>query len=915
MDVILILCLQATLGSRPQRLRILPAPATVAVDARESRNAQPPTAAFEDHEVESIPDSVVVHSSPHLALVKVNISPVAQAEHGIFPSEINCSVNYDQMLSFAASEFVVFNSLGMVSVEAETGSFIEEVVEEEEEGCEDASSMMEVPRPLAIAKDTNAEPSNVGTALTVWRGERIVTRTPRATPTLVHASAIGTPERAEAPQTTRFSILPKRVLELRKSRSFPAVRRAIPHSTPRQLASHSPADATTVSSPSCSVQSSVIVSDSSQLGSLPEISLDDRSSFIQEVEQSTLVERESFFSGKADANIKLHAAIEIEVEEAVVCGGGLLAVVEIDVEEKNVIVKEEIVAEDLRVGWEKSVVVGTLESSVQAGPSPVVEENPTEGIHPSTHTPAEVSLLDPEGDDLKEENLENIFAPVIIHAVEEEKNEDDELIDFVDGAGVYRYFMPGLAIYRSISPLVIDGPAVPTSSPPPAYCQCCPGIELEWDELSIVDDVVAELRCYSLPFGLDDTHFQLAAQDDVDDLLDEGVDLKMWGAECVVVDVDDVEEDGEEVEVERQLLDGTYEEEYAVWIAESDDEDEDEDEEAEVEKELLTGLFDEPIVISDDVAMEQQNGGDDSFDLSEVLAGCYGPDGTGAEYLVNVVLPDFDAVDVLGIYDDFAPVFENVFGSKLSVPLPLEDGWLLDCSSSPSPAQEKVPLPIVTDTDLPTLHLEPAAEVDASDPVVVVADSLRDSPIQLFLPEETSPCLLPADDSPSPAVVNEKGAEEEKVFSDIGAEVIDSENVGIVAEEVGLAYCGENVEVSAPIDIDVPNLNEKTKTLLWRGVTREVESLQNDVCCIYVALLHLSHMNVYFQETLRWRLRPVSLPPSPAPSDLQNELQRIRQNLRRPKNMTDQEKRIRKVWELHGSEKAQTLKERLLRKA
>jgi hypothetical protein len=80
----------------------------------------------------------------------------------------------------------------------------------------------------------------------------------------------------------------------------------------------------------------------------------------------------------------------------------------------------------------------------------------------------------------------------------------------------------------------------------------------------------------------------------------------------------------------------------------------------------------------------------------------------------------------------------------------------------------------------------------------------------------------------------------------------------------------------------------------------------------YLALLNLfSHECFYFQEDLRWRLRPVSsLPPSPESSDFQSELQRMRENLRRPKNMTEQEKRIRKVWELHGTEKGQALKER-----
>jgi hypothetical protein len=42
-------------------------------------------------------------------------------------------------------------------------------------------------------------------------------------------------------------------------------------------------------------------------------------------------------------------------------------------------------------------------------------------------------------------------------------------------------------------------------------------MELRWDELLMVDDVLAKLQCYSLPYGLEEHHFQVPAMDDLDD--------------------------------------------------------------------------------------------------------------------------------------------------------------------------------------------------------------------------------------------------------------------------------------------------------------------------------------------------------------------------------------------------------------
>jgi len=74
------------------------------------------------------------------------------------------------------------------------------------------------------------------------------------------------------------------------------------------------------------------------------------------------------------------------------------------------------------------------------------------------------------------------------------------------------------------------------------------------------------------------------------------------------------------------------------------------------------GLFDKPV--DDNASAEpQQDCKDSSFDLSQVLLDFYGPDGSKAELLVNVASPNFNAADVLDVYDDFVPIWEDVFRS------------------------------------------------------------------------------------------------------------------------------------------------------------------------------------------------------------------------------------------------------------
>jgi hypothetical protein len=72
-----------------------------------------------------------------------------------------------------------------------------------------------------FANVEDIQPCNGGTTLTVWQGERIrvVTDTPRAAPTLVRPSPVDTLSEVDTRVQGCLSP-PKRVLELRGSRSF-----------------------------------------------------------------------------------------------------------------------------------------------------------------------------------------------------------------------------------------------------------------------------------------------------------------------------------------------------------------------------------------------------------------------------------------------------------------------------------------------------------------------------------------------------------------------------------------------------------------------------------------------------------------------------------------------------------------------
>ncbi|KAF8237373.1 hypothetical protein L208DRAFT_1389387 [Tricholoma matsutake] len=74
--------------------------------------------------------------------------------------------------------------------------------------------------------------------------------------------------------------------------------------------------------------------------------------------------------------------------------------------------------------------------------------------------------------------------------------------------------------------------------------------------------------------------------------------------------------------------------------------------------------------------------------------------------------------------------------------------------------------------------------------------------------------------------------------------------------------------------------------------------------------------NLLNKEDLdRRKLRPVSVPPPTSPCGMQNDHELQRAMLRRPPNMTEQQKRLRRVWDLQGTDKGQALKERILHKA
>ena len=76
----------------------------------------------------------------------------------------------------------------------------------------------------------------------------------------------------------------------------------------------------------------------------------------------------------------------------------------------------------------------------------------------------------------------------------------------------------------------------------------------------MVDDVVPELQCHSLPHGMDEHHSKVAAQNNLYDMVVEG---KMWGCDFFVIDADDEVEEGEGGV--HLLDDGVYKEENAQW--------------------------------------------------------------------------------------------------------------------------------------------------------------------------------------------------------------------------------------------------------------------------------------------------------------------------------------------------------------
>ena len=99
----------------------------------------------------------------------------------------------------------------------------------------------------------------------------------------------------------------------------------------------------------------------------------------------------------------------------------------------------------------------------------------------------------------------------------------------------------------------------------------------------MLDDV---LRCHSLPHRIDEYLIEVAAPDDLYDMVIEGLDLQMCGCDFFAINANHKVEEGE-VEV-YLLYDGVDEEENALWLHHSDEGDDDE----EVEIQLFVGPFD-----------------------------------------------------------------------------------------------------------------------------------------------------------------------------------------------------------------------------------------------------------------------------------------------------------------------------------
>jgi hypothetical protein len=712
-------------------------------------------------------------------------------------------------LQLSRPGFESLDSMGMVSLQEGTGSFMEEIME----GLGDASFVLE--DPISAEEAMISRPSVISTALPVWRGESIVSHTPRWILPSIRAPVITTPARSGG-RRPYLPLLPRRVSELRGVRHSIPFPKAILHSTPSHVRRSWPSVCTAVASLSRLVdQTSVTVSESDTVSAV----FDQLLSYAGEVEQSTLVEENSCVTGKINVAPKLNVVVDIEVAGVVVdCDSIAPEAADFGVKEKENNKMSDSAVSEPRIDEEEDAVMIVGEEQLFAEERVVlaVDEKPAEGTQTSTLILAP-SCLNGE-DDRKE------FPSSLI-------KEEDELIDFVDGAGVYRYFMPHLALYQSLSPVTLAGPAVPTSFPSVVYCPCCPDEELEWDELSMVDDVLAELRCFDLPYGIGEEHLTVAARDDIEDLKDDGVDLTTWGIECVVIE-DEVED------VKGQLWDWIYEMEEAIWMKDNV-EDDDEEEEEEPEMELLAESFDE--------SMNEQDTGNETLNLSEILMDFYGPDGSKAELLINVTPPDFDRADIFDIFDDFLPVWEDVFRST-PTPTTLPAVLATDLYAPLHP-----PTP-ASDDDLPSVDLPASSLVIATAPVLggvpppIILDPIHcdartpdleldtQADISSLTAAANNPALQPSDSGPSTwtTVPLSKRSKPDHIALTISVDSLsvvevkrseDGPTGNIHHEAIHTSMEKDAVEPYGhdPVDAD------HGKTWSWRRVTSEFQELQSKV--------------------------------------------------------------------------------------
>ena len=561
------------------------------------------------------------------------------------------------------SEFMVLHSVGMVCVEDHSGSFIEEVEEEE---CEDECSVLEGAYQTPVAKDSDIKLPEVASSLSALWGERIITNTPRGPmPALVRASHVNILlDSSPVP-------LSKRVQQLRLKSSAP-LRPSLFHSPLKQI--------TFLPISTC--------------GSQP-------SSFVEEVAQSTLVDPDTSVFGKHDAmSSKLRAMIEVRIEGVVVdCGPEVVEMEE--VQEKNT--PKEVSG----VGADQVSLEGTF-IPIEFGSSLAVEEN-AEGTHTSVLTPADdiPSSSEEHYDQSLGVPLEFVDG-TCIHCRCTPHLPISTLPPIVTDAPAIPLFFLSPAHCSSCTDMHLkwNELAMKDDMLVETRCRILPSEMLDFKLTARNDlrDLVAEGVDPCVVLDIDD---EAEEEGEVERQL---VDPPCEEGDARWIRVSDNEDAIDEAETEMELLAGLFD--TPISRCEGMNEDWDRP---------LVQAFWTPSLSCDDEAVEERRCVDDSFDLSAVLFDFYAPNKVKAELLVNVTPPVFDQADVVDICDDFIPVFENVFLLNGRLPTVAEHGWLVAPSlpSSRSPIDEPPPSAIFgpSGCTLPLLTFSSALQVGILNPL------------------------------------------------------------------------------------------------------------------------------------------------------------------------------------------------------